>query len=164
MHFYENAGEKSARKTCNHFAAEGYQYRSISRILKRCIERQTTELLPRHRNLPTVRTPEFIEQVRELYEAEPCVSKQAAAVRLNATPSTVQRAKKQDLGINAYTKQVAPKYRKNQAERAKVGCGTILVAEKGHPVRSAQRECTERTTSKADRALLGPMQTGIPSS
>ena len=60
--FYVNTADYSIKKTVKHFA-QGFKKFTIRRILKRLIERNTPELLPVNKNLPTIRKNEFIDKV-----------------------------------------------------------------------------------------------------
>lgn len=134
MHFYENFANGDASKTCCHFTKEGFQYKTISRILTRCIERKSTKLLPKHQHSPPVSKDEVIEDVRHLFESNPNVSVRTAAQSLDIAKSTLQDIKKKKLGINAYSKQIAPKYREGQEARAKSGCRSILYMARGKEI------------------------------
>lgn len=124
--YYENRASKDEAKTRRHFEEEGFPKTTVWNILKRCINRNTTKHLPKSGRPKTISTDDFIEDVRNLFESKPDVSVRTAADQLSASSSTLQRIKKKTLGLNAYTKQFAPKYRDGQELRAKRGCGTIL--------------------------------------
>jgi hypothetical protein len=133
MHYYENSEKKEVPDTCHHFEKEGYHYQTISRILNRCIKRNSTQLLERGGKRPTVATPEFLDDVRRIFEEKPDTSVRSAANKLHVAKSTLSDAKL-GVGIHAFTKKKSPKYRDGQKERAQTNCGIILKRAHGRAI------------------------------
>jgi hypothetical protein len=132
--FYKNAGNQNVAKTCHYFEQMGYKYRTLARILKRTIERNSAELLPKPGRTPTVSTEAKLKAVKSTFETNPNVSVRAAAKELGVSRSTLSDMKVHKLGINAYVKQKAPKYREGQRERSEAGCSRILRRSRGRVI------------------------------
>ncbi len=119
LHYYNNAGARSVSKTCNYFVDLGYRYTSIHRILKRSLARGTSELFPQRGRPRTVSTAVNLEKVRDGFQTKKFRSVRDAARQLRIKRSTLSDIKVHDLGLKSYVKQVVPKHRNGQQERAR---------------------------------------------
>ena len=133
-HFYENNGNYKINETVKHFVQEGHNNYTVRRILKRCIERNTSERFPVNINPPILRTNDIIGQVQRVFSTNPNISVRQAAKQLNISRSTVQRIKRENLGLSAYTKKKAPKQNPTQKTRAKAGCRHVLYRSRGRAI------------------------------
>lgn len=132
LHYFNNAGERNFAKTCKHFEEEGMHRYTVTRILKRCIERQSTELRKRGGHSSTEADKQFLEDADEIFRTNPGISVREAARKLHVPTSTMSYTKVHRLGIRAFTQKPAPKYVKDQEQRARAGCGEVLRRSHGH--------------------------------
>ena len=59
-HLYKNSGNENFKETVKHFSKKSYKAYNIRRILRRCIDRNSTHL-PINKTRPTVRNTKIIE-------------------------------------------------------------------------------------------------------
>ena len=122
VHFYENSGDKSASKTCQHFSKTGVSPKTVRNIVKRYTEEGRLTHNNKSKRIPKIGTPKVVEKVRKLFQNDPNISVRRVANRLGLPRSTVSNIKVKKLGYKAYKKEVAPKYNPDQERRAKRGC------------------------------------------
>lgn len=120
--YFENIAGRSKVNTVKHFQIEGKSRSTIYDIINRYFTTKQTKYTKSVGQPATVGTPGMKEKILKAFKKNPSISVRAAAKKLKITPSTLQRIKKKDLGIKGYTKKVAPKYVKDQEQRAKSGC------------------------------------------
>lgn len=125
VHFYETAGERDCKNTKEHFAKEGVSASTTRNILDRYLKENRTVYRDRTGRPPTVATPKLEAKIRSIFTNDPGLSVRNAASRVGASKSTVGRLKLLKLGFRARKKKKAPKYKGDQAERAKKGCREI---------------------------------------
>ena len=123
--YFQNQALGSKITTVKHFQNEGIHRNTIYKMLKRFETTNSTS----YRKLPgrsvKVATPKLIKTVSSQFQKDPSTSTYAVAKRFGASQPTVWRTKTHKLGIKTYTKQSAPKYVKDQAQRAKSGCRRV---------------------------------------
>lgn len=119
---FENVAGRSKVNTVKHFQIEGKSRSTINDIINRYLTTNHTEYIKSVGHPVTVGTSGMKKKVLKTFKKNPSISVRAAAKKLKITPSTLQQIKKKDLGIKGYTKKVAPKYVKDQEQRAKRGC------------------------------------------
>lgn len=115
--------------------------KSIARIIRRFLS-SGREMAKMGRPV-TVSTPDTVSAVQQLYSQEPSTSLSEGARRLDIKETTLRRIKK-SLKIVARRKQKAPRYVKDQAERAKKNCRYIaetLLGPRGAKVLLMDDEC-----------------------
>lgn len=134
LYFYKNAGNKSIAKTCAHFQAQGLNRSVVWRILKRCIERNSSEVKRRGGHNARAQSDQFLTSVNEVFRTNPNISVRSAAKQLGVPKSTLSDAKVRKLGIRAYTRKDAPKYTDGQRERAQVACGVLANKTWAHAI------------------------------
>ena len=120
--FYVNLAERSKIKTVKHFQNEGKDKGSVYRIIRRY---EATNIVGHRKSTgrtTTVGTPKMKQKISKLFLKHPSTSVSAAAKKLDINRSTLSHIKVRKLGIKAYTKKKAPKYVKDQEQRAKSGC------------------------------------------
>ena len=70
-------------------------------------------------------SPRKLAKVAKVFRKDPNISVRAAAQKLNMPKSTVSHMKVHKLGITARTRKKAPKYVRDQENRAKTGLRKI---------------------------------------
>ena len=122
VHFYENSGDKSVSKACQHFSKTGVSPKTVRNIVKRYTEEGRLTHNKKSGRIPKIGTPRVVDKVRKLFQNDPNISVRRAADKLGLPRSTVSDIKVKNLGYKAYKKEVAPKYNPDQERRAKRGC------------------------------------------
>lgn len=125
VHFYINQCNQNLSMTCNHFMAEGKNRRTITRIITRYKERGNVNFIKKSGRPKKITTQQVCKSLKTLIKKQPSISVRKGAAKLGISKSTYCRIKVNQLGIKAFKKQVAPKYIKNQEQRAKHGCRKI---------------------------------------
>lgn len=121
VHYYEKVSLFDKENTVRHFTAEGKHKNSIYRIIRR-YEQSGEVNFKKIPGRPRVQTsPKKVRRVKAAFTKDPTTSVRVAARKLNLDKSAVSRIKVHDLGIKAQTQKKAPKYIKNQEQRAKTG-------------------------------------------
>ncbi|KAJ3645955.1 hypothetical protein Zmor_023572 [Zophobas morio] len=125
VHYCLNQADRQKSLTVQHFQQEGIARSTIYTILQRF---EATKSLA-YKKIPgkpaTQATPKVLNAISKMFEKNPSLSVRAAARRLNIAKSTLSDIKIKKLGIKARVKQKAPKYIKQQKERAKTACRKI---------------------------------------
>ena len=124
-HYYENCCGRSQKKTVRHFVEEGSLRGTIYNILARYQATGETKYKPLPGRPAKKTSPKNVEKVKKAFTKDPSLSVRVAARKLEMSPSAVSRMKVHKLGITARTKVKAPKYVKDQENRAKTGCRKI---------------------------------------
>lgn len=125
VHYYQNIANHDIIKTCYHFMEEGYHRYTIKRIIRRYEERGTTDRKPKSGRPRSAATDKVIKKVEKKLKQDPNLSVRRGALQIGSSKSTFDRVKVHDLGIKAYHKEPAPKYKGDQMQRAKTGCRKI---------------------------------------
>lgn len=120
--FYESHNKKD---TVKHFLQEGAIRTSIYRIIRRYEETGEVSFKKIPGRDRTVTVPRNVNRVKSIFDKTPSTSVRVAADKLKISKSSVARMKRNDLHLKAYVKQSAPKYIKDQEERAKRGCRRV---------------------------------------
>ncbi len=123
--YFENVAGRSKVKTVENFHNEGKGKSTVYTIISRYLATNRTNYLKSSGRPSAVDTPKVKQKVLKTFEKDPSVSVRAAAKKLKISKSTLQRIKAKKLGIKARSKQTAPKYVKNQEQRAKSGCRLV---------------------------------------
>lgn len=126
VQFYENRGGHNLQKTIKHFKEETISRQTVTNIITRFNERGNAEYLPNRGPVPKISTPEMCNAVRKSFPEGSSASVRFVAKKLGIPKSTVSDIKVKKWGIKARIKADAPKYIKDQEERAKIGCQNIL--------------------------------------
>lgn len=125
VHFYKNITFRDKKSTVQHFVAEGKSQSTIYKILRRYEDTGETQ----YRKIPgrprTISTPRNISRVKRAFTKNRTTSVRITSRKLKIARSTVSKIKVHDLGFKARTKKKAPKYVKNQEQRAKTGLRKI---------------------------------------
>jgi len=127
FHYFENVAHRNKKMTADHFVSEGKRRDTIYRIIKRCEE--TGEV-----NFKSIPGPACVKmsprKLAKVFRKDPNISVRAAAQKLNMPKSTVSHMKVHKLGITARTRKKAPKYVRDQENRAKTGLRKIYKKNK----------------------------------
>lgn len=121
-HYYQNSADHDKLKTVKHFVDEGERRTTIYRILTRFEATGTSQFKSKSGRPIKIMTPQTIKKVSKIFREEPSTSVRNCAKALDLSPSTVKHIKVNKLEIRARTKQKAPKYQGDQAQRAKTSC------------------------------------------
>jgi hypothetical protein len=125
VHFFETSGERSRKKTKQHFEKCGISKSTTRNILDRYVNENRTTYAKRTGRPPAVATAKVKAKIRLLFINDPSLSVQNAASLVNVSKSTLSRVKLHKLGFQAKKTKPAQKYKGDQASRAKSGCRRI---------------------------------------
>lgn len=118
--------------TVQHFHREGINKNTIYSMLRRYDETGRLEYRKITGRPISKSTPVFVNNVKRLFTNNRALSTRVAARKLKVSQGTVMKIKKDVLGIRAYKKRSAPKYIKNQKQRAKTGCKKVYEKQLTH--------------------------------
>jgi hypothetical protein len=125
VHFFENVTGRDKKRTLNHFKEEGMPERSIYAILKR-YEEYGTVITMSPSGRPRAPGREKLEsKVEKLIEKDRSITSSTGGAKLGISKSYFNKIKVHNLGIKGYKKIKAPKYVKDQENRAKKSCRKI---------------------------------------
>lgn len=125
VHFFENSANRNKKITFDHFRLEGVPKSTIYGVIARFEQRG--DIIPKEKSgrPRSVSTTKVIRKIDRLITNDPNISSRDGAAKVGISKSTYSRVKVNDLGINAYRKEPAPKYSGDQKERAKTACRKI---------------------------------------
>jgi hypothetical protein len=125
VHFFENVTGRDKKRTLNHFKEEGMPERSIYAILKR-YEEYGTVITMSPSGRPRAPGREKLEsKVEKLIEKDRSITSSTGGAKLGISKAYFNKIKVHNLGIKGYKKIKAPKYVKDQENRAKKSCRKI---------------------------------------
>ena len=123
VHFYLNIADRNKYRTVKHFEEEGEKRRTIYNILKRYDTTKTSTFRP-HTGHPSVLiTPEKFKKVKRLLTNKNKSLRQVAkesGLKYNRVIAIKKKA-----GIKTKKCRKVPKYKNDQAKRAKTNCRKI---------------------------------------
>jgi hypothetical protein len=100
------------------------------------------------------------KKVLKTFKKDPPITVRAAATILKNNPSTSQKIKAKDLGINVRINKVGLNHSTDQEQRLKIGCRFVFKKhfEAKNPEFLSNLNCPQRTASKKCLDVLGSMQ------
>ncbi len=125
VHFYSNMCGKNKVLTYKHFMAEGINYTTIRNIILRYEERGTAITKSPPGAKPKPQNLNLKERIKKVIEKNRSISCRNAALKLHISKSHYNEIKVHKLGIKAYRKKLALKYKGDQEIRAKKACRKI---------------------------------------
>src|SRR5207237_5728202 len=119
--FHKNVAHSETKVTVKHFVKQGKRRTTIYQILKRCKERNSSKFATSGKKPGGKAAEKVAKRVKAVFTRNPNISVRQAANKLKLSKTYVSKIKVQKLGIKARTKKKAPKYVKDQEQRAKKG-------------------------------------------
>jgi len=125
VQYFKGNGMRQKNITCRHFIDEGFHRKTILRIIDRYLTTGKSAYNYYQHRPRTVSCPSNVEKIRKLLVKNPSISITDGANKIGINRSTFSRIKLKILGILAYSKQKAPKYKNDQERRARKSCRKI---------------------------------------
>ena len=122
--FY-NKNNQNSSLAYKHFMDEGICKKTIGRILNRLkTAGKATTNSPPGRKMKNSNVNK-ITKIKNMLKKNPSISNRKCAAKMKISTTTYRRIVKNKLGLKTFKKTKAPKYIKDQKQRAKKGCAKI---------------------------------------
>jgi len=125
VQYFEGNGMRKRNITSNHFMEEGFRRTTILRIINRYMATGKSGYNYYQHRPRSVSTPAIVKKVRKLLEKNPSISMTDGSNKIGINRASFFYIKKKILGIDGFSKQKFPKYKNNQAKRARKACRVI---------------------------------------
>jgi hypothetical protein len=125
INFYKDQASRDKTLTASHFITQGFPKSTVYKIIKRYESTGRIEYCKIPGRKALIGTKKNVKRIVNAYKKNPSISVRNLSAKLKIPKSTLSRIKIKKAGIKARVKQVVPKYKEGQAERAKTGAAYV---------------------------------------